>query len=104
MNKEKFLRNIQSYQGISSILKTCSYQEIAAQVAEFFSIEISKLEDFPMGGYSRGRTSGAYRFVLQDLLKNIEHFDWLFSRLQDEESKRVFTHLSLIHISEPTRR
>ncbi len=93
MNKEKFLRNIQSYQGISSILKTCSYQEIAAQVAEFFSIEISKLEDFPMGGYSRGRTSGAYRFVLQDLLKNIEHFDWLFSRLQDEESKRVFTHL-----------
>ncbi len=96
MNKEntdEFIKAIQSYQGISVILKEWSYQEILEQTSKFGSIEPSKLETLPMGGYSRGRTSGAYQFVLQDLLKNVQHFDWLFSRLQDEESRRVFTRL-----------
>lgn len=94
MDKDEFIKYIQSYQGISMMLKKWSYQDIITQVAKLSSIDdIGKLESLPMGGYSRGRTSETYCFVLQDLLKNVEHFDWLFSRLQDEESKRVFTRL-----------
>lgn len=46
-----------------------------------------------MGGYSKGRTSGVYHFVLQDLLKNVEHYDWLYTRLEDESSRRTFNSL-----------
>ncbi len=74
MNKEKFLRNIQSYQGISSILKTCSYQEIAAQVAEFFSIEISKLEDFPMGGVLKRKNQRSLSLCITGFIKKYRTF------------------------------
>ncbi len=53
MNKEntdEFIKAIQSYQGISVILKEWSYQEILEQTSKFGSIEPSKLETLPMGG------------------------------------------------------
>lgn len=91
MNKEFFLSHMNSYQGISSMLRECSYDEIVGMVSSVVKVDISDLEHHPMGGYSKGKRSGAYQYVLRDLMQNIGYYDWVFTRLADEESKRVFT-------------
>lgn len=86
-------RLISNYPNISSMLKEYSYQEILQQASEILGISPSDLEEFPMGGYSKGKLSGAYKYVLEDLIKNIGYYDWLYGKLEDEISVRVFTNL-----------
>lgn len=93
MNKELLLSHMNSYQGISSMLRECSYDEISEAVVAVLNTHRSILEQYPMGGYSKGKRSGAWQYVLRDLIQNIDYYDWVFTRLADEESKRVFTNL-----------
>lgn len=93
LNPEQFKNNLNSYQSMSEMLKNHGYHEILNQVAALGNISLEELECHPMGGYSKGMTSGAYRFVLQDLLKNVAQYDWLYSRLEDETSRMVYTNL-----------
>lgn len=93
LNPEQFKNNLNSYQSMSEMLKKHSYHEILNQAAALANISPEQLERHPMGGYSKGMTSGAYQFVLQDLLKNIAQYDWLYSRLADETSRMVYTNL-----------
>lgn len=85
MDQQDFLNHLSSYQSMSEMLKTYSYEEILTAAAALLNIPPESLEQYPMGGYSKGRTSGAYRFTLQDLQKNILSYDWLFSRLVCEK-------------------
>lgn len=82
-----------SYQTLSDMLKTYSYDEIIGCVAAFIGTKPEKLEQYPMVGDSKGMTSRAYSFVLQDLLRNIEQYDWVYNRLEDDISRSVFTNL-----------
>lgn len=93
MEQQEFLDALNDYTGISQMLKACSYEEILEAAAAVGQLKPDELEQHPMGGYSKGRTSGAYRFVLKDLLKNVEHYDWLYTRLEDESSRRTFNSL-----------
>ena len=93
MDKAEFANLSRSYGGISTILKNCSHQEIVSAVSELASVPPETLEAWPMGGYSKGRASGAYHFMLEDLLRNVEHYDWLYGRLADNISRKVFTNL-----------
>lgn len=91
MERIEFLSLFQNYTGISALLKSCTYQEIVSVVSEITSISPEVLGTLPMGGYSKGKTSGTYHFVLKDLLQNVGHYDWLYERLADERSREVFT-------------
>lgn len=93
MSNQEFLGSLGSYAQMSKMLKTYDYEEILKQASALAKIESEKLEQYPMGGYSKGMTSGAYRFVLKDLLAHIEDYDWLYSRFEDDISREVFTHL-----------
>lgn len=93
MKTEFFFSHINSYQGISAMVRECSYEEIAGKVASILKADVSSLEQYLMGGYSKGKRSGAYQYVLRDFIQNIDYYDWVFTRLADEESKRVFTNL-----------
>ena len=93
MNKEEFFRLFSSYQGISSMVRQYSYEEITEQVAGMFSTTVEELEKFPGGEYSKNRTSGAYKYVLLDLIRNITQYDWVYERLADGISRQVFTNL-----------
>lgn len=93
MRNQEFLGSLGSYAQMSKMLKTYDYEEILKQASALAKIESEKLEQYPMGGYSKGMTSGAYRFVLKDLLAHIEDYDWLYSRFEDDISREVFTHL-----------
>lgn len=93
MEPNEFKNAFHSYDTISFMLKSRSYQEILEAAAETASTTPEALDQYPMGGYSKGMTSGAYRFVLQDLQKNIQHYDWLYSRLEDDASRLVFRNL-----------
>lgn len=93
MDKKEFEALMQSYPGISEILKSCSYEEILDIVSQIRGVEPEKLEKMPMGGYSKGRMSGAYAFVLRDMLLHTQYYDRVYSMLCDERSKEVFTRL-----------
>ena len=82
MEQQEFLDALNDYTSISQMLKTHSYEEILTAASGVGQLTPKELEHHPMGGYSKGRTSGAYHFVLQDLLKNVGHYDWLYSRLK----------------------
>lgn len=88
-----FTDYLADYPAMSEMLKTYSHQEILEQAAAAGQVKPEALAAHPMGGCSKGMTSGAYYFVLQDLLKNIAEYDWLYSRLEDGPSRDVFTNL-----------
>ena len=79
-----------TYEGISKMIKNYSYSEIIQVVSESFGVEVSYIEKCPMGGYSKGKLSGQYKFVLLDLIRNICRYDKVYSMLEDDESRRVF--------------
>lgn len=93
MEREEFKSVFRYYGDLSAMLKAHGYEEILQAAAELIGLAPEELEQQPMGGYSKGMTSGAYRFTLQDLLKNIRHYDWLYERLEDETSRLVFANL-----------
>ena len=93
MTQDEFEKIFQGYDSISSALKTHSYEEILNAAAKLTGVSPEALEGYPMGGYSKGMTSGAYRITLLDLLKNVQHYDWLYSRLEDDASRLVFANL-----------
>lgn len=93
MDKNEFTRLFQSYHGISTILRNSTHHDIVSLISEITSISPEDLEQWPMGGYSKGKTSGAYYFTLEDLLRNIDYYDWLYDRLADDISQKIFTKL-----------
>lgn len=93
MERQELENAFHSYENMSTMLKTHSYEEILNVAASLAGVTPETLEQRPMGGYSKGMTSGAYRFVLQDLLKNIQHYDWFYGRLEDDASRLVLGNL-----------
>lgn len=93
MEQQEFRSRFSSYESMSQMLKTYSYKEILETSAGFLDIQPEVLEQYPMGGYSKGMQSGAYRFVLEDLIQNVDHYDQLYTHLEDDLSKSVFSNL-----------
>lgn len=93
MDTKELQNAFHGYETMSTMLKSCSYEEILHAAAELAGVMPETLEQRPMGGYSKGMTSGAYRFTLQDLQKNIQHYDWLYNRLEDRTSRLVLGNL-----------
>lgn len=93
MRRDEFKKCFRDYNAMSSMLKTHSYEEILSASAEAHGMPPEKLEQLLLGAYSKGMTTGAYRFALQDLLKNIQHYDWLYNRLEDDASRLVLGNL-----------
>lgn len=93
MERKEFNNSLADYQSMSQMLKEHSRQEIIETVAAITGLSTEQVENYPMGGYSKGMTSGAYRFTLQDLTEHVDQYDWLYSRLEDKKSRYVFTNL-----------
>lgn len=94
MRQDEFKKSFDSYDAMSSMLKTRSYEEILSAAAEMADCPPENLERYPMGLHCKDMTSlGIYRFTLRDLMKNIRHYDWLYSRLEDNASRVVFSNL-----------
>ena len=98
MEQQGFVSWLSDYGMISEMLKTYSYQQILEAAAVFLKVKPEALERYPMDIYSKGRHNGDYRCVLEDLIKNIEHYDWVFSHLDDEKSRIVFYDLVVYRI------
>ncbi len=90
MDKDEFIRLFQSYQGISTILRSSTHQGIVSIVSEMISIAPEILEQWPMGGNPDNSTDDIYYFMLEELLRNIDYYDWLYEKLADETSQKVF--------------
>lgn len=72
---------------------THSVGEIITEVSQRCNVTEEFLKTYPMGGYSKGGTSGAYYYVLRDMKANADKYLWTYRNLCDSESKRVFTEL-----------
>lgn len=93
MSLNVFQNAFSSYQAMSSMLKTHTYNEILECASSLTGIEQKKLDQYPMGNYYKGTINETYHSVLQELLKNICQYDWLYSHLKDNISRTVFTNL-----------
>jgi FkbM family methyltransferase len=82
-----------SFPNILELISRYSLEEIISCVSELTNISVRELANRPMGGYSKGKTSGAYYFVLKDMKNNLSHYRWFYERLTDEISRDVFTNL-----------
>jgi hypothetical protein len=56
MEQQDFLDALNDYAGISRMLKTHSYEEILTAASDVGQLTPEELEQYPMGGYSKGRT------------------------------------------------
>ena len=93
MIENDFYELFKTYEGISELLKKYGSREILIYVANLVGISAEKLAEMPMGGYSKGKGSGAYLLVLQDLMENIQYYDNVYNLLADSISKEVFWRL-----------
>lgn len=93
MEREQFFDYLSSYPNISAFVKTYSADEMIRIVTSFLNISTEVLLAHPMGGYSKGGTSGAYYFVIQDIKRNIKHYDWVYEHMNDDISRHVFFNL-----------
>lgn len=93
METQELFQACNDYHAMSEFLKRYRYEQIIGQVSGLAHIEPSQFEVFPVGnGYVPG-TAGQYQYVLKELLKHTVHYDWLFTRLEDAISRKVFTSL-----------
>lgn len=94
MNSEELLQIVLgNYEGISTMLKEISKEELIKCVSGIFNIDVDKLQELHIGLYSKGRQDGAYKFVVEDLIRNTDKYDWVYNHLEDETSREVFTNL-----------
>lgn len=93
MEEAKFIQSLKSYSGISELLRTHRYEDMLTQASSLLGIAPAELELYPMGGLNKEKTTGSYHFVLQDLIQNIHHYDWLYNRFEDACSKAVLANL-----------
>lgn len=84
---------LSSFNLISELILNNDITEIINVVAKGNNIDVNILANHPMGGYSKGRTSGCYYYVLKDLKNNLCHYQWVYSMLSDEHSKQVFLNI-----------
>lgn len=87
------LSSLENIELLVKYIEKNSINEIIYEVAKLTNNSIDELSNRPMGGYSKGRTSGAYYFVLKDLKENIYRYEWLYHRLADKYSKEVLLNL-----------
>ena len=94
LTKTQLLQIVLSdYETISDMLKKTYKEELITTVAELVDFDPLELAQFPMGGYSKGKTSGSYQYVIEDLLRNTDKYDWVYEHLKDSVSREVFTNL-----------
>ena len=93
MDISTIINSFSSFNLISELIENNETTEIINTIARYININVNTLATFPMGGYSKGRTSGSYYYVLKDLKSNLCHYQWLYSMLSDERSKEVFLNL-----------
>ena len=81
------------YPSVSRFLREHTAAEILQTSAQCFGISNQKIANYPMGGYGKGKTSGSYSVVLQDLIENVDRYDWIYEHLADDRSRFVFSRL-----------
>ena len=87
MNANDFEKHFSSYDGISQMLKSCSYDEIISVIAKICGVEPTALESMLVKGYNE---KIQYQYLLKDTIKNIVRYDTVYNMLSDASSKKVF--------------
>lgn len=81
------------YEGISELLRNHTYEEIADVTSSIIQIDRIKMEQSVVKGFTPKKERAQFKYVVTELMKNIEKYDWTYEHLEDEVSKEVFTNL-----------
>jgi FkbM family methyltransferase len=84
------------YLSFDEILETVdshSVDEIVEMVSDELGIPAKALVEFPYEYCGRSMESCSYYDVLKDLKENIGLYDWVYDRLADNASRKVYTNL-----------
>ena len=93
MQWQTFMERMKSYPGISLMLKVYGYLDILKQAAELSGANAEIFACYSFEGYKRAGKDIPYRYILEDLIRNILFYDWTFEHLADNVSKVIFTRL-----------
>lgn len=98
ISQQEFLNDLADYPKLSWMLKNYSYKQILEVASASINVSPGDFEQYPVSTFFINKEDGRYRSILHEMLKNIIHYDWLFSRLQDEASRQVFTYLAAYRV------
>lgn len=90
---EMLLDSLNTFEQLVELISSNSIDEIVNCIAQEINMPLEELLNLPMGGYSKGKKSGAYYYVMIDLKKNINQYVWLYNKLCDERSRDVLLNL-----------
>lgn len=92
MQRNEFLNCFASYPEMAKVLKTCDCREILVETAAMVDSDPITMENYSAECF-HGAPGSTYGLSLQELQKNIAQYDWLYERLEDDDSRRVMAHL-----------
>ncbi len=89
---KEFADCFRDYRKLSECVRTHSVEEIFESVSVNTGVEKEVLAGYPIGCVTKGEnnTGVGYYTALSELKRDIEYYDWVYDRLYDTESKRVF--------------
>ena len=93
MEIDYLLNHLLNFDLIWELIRNNNIMDIIESVSKYSNIEVNILANIGMGGYSKGKSSGNYYYVLSDLKENLIHYQWLEKKLADDRSKEVYLNL-----------
>ncbi len=90
MTRQQILDAVQSFEGIIAALRENDLYDILSAAAQAFGTNEKTIGDYPVGGTTRAGKMALYLDVIYDMKKNADYYEWLYNRLCDDESRRVF--------------
>lgn len=92
MQRNEFLNCFASYPDMAKVLKTYDCREILVETASMAGSDPVTMENYSAGCF-QGAPGSTYGLSLQELQKNIAQYDWLYERLEDDDSRLVLANL-----------
>lgn len=94
LTKEGLLKTILGkYETIAELLRNFTYDEIVEVISEVVEMEKLQFENVCVKGVARNRMQATCRYVIKDLIRNVDKYDWFYQHLEDKISKEIFTNV-----------
>ena len=93
MKLETLVENLQSLELIWEFITKFEISELIENISKAINMDVYAVANLPMGGYSKGKSSGSYFYVIKDLKENLRYYKWFGNKLLEDRSKEVYLNL-----------
>ena len=98
MARRELMKTIQSYPDIANMLREYSYDDILSEAAAIIGVSEEKLENYLLRLYENSDKPITYKVSVQELTQNLEYYDWVFQKLENDASRVTFANLIMYRV------